>query len=95
MNSTEMVNSEINPVMPFKSAEKQNIDDEEGVYFSAYEWYVFKEEQKSGKDIKTTVNNARYYGELKKRIDDIEVGRNTVTFTEEEFEEMINTNDIP
>lgn len=62
----------------------------EGVYFSVYEWKVFTEELKLGKSVEIALHNARYYGELKRRIDDTEAGRNTITFSEEEFEAMIN-----
>ena len=92
MQTTELLNTKIDPppMSPLESTSNEEIDDSQGVYFSPYEWYVFTEELKLGKDIKTALHNARYYGELKKRIDDTEAGRNTVTFTEEEFEEMIN-----
>ena len=95
MNTTEMLNPEINPVLPLEPTEKSDTDNKEGVYFSPYEWQVFKKELELGKDVQTALHNARYYGELKKRTDDMEAGRNTVTFTEEEFEEMINASDIP
>ena len=85
MNAAVIKNTNISPMVPLDKS-----DDNEGVYFSAYEWKVFTEELKLGKDVKTALHNARYYGELKRRIDDTEVGRNTVTFSEEEFEAMIN-----
>ena len=95
MNTTEIINPEVNPVVPLEMTEESDTDNNEGVYFSPYEWKVFKEELKLGKDVQTALHNARYCGELKRRTDDIEAGRNTVTFTEEEFEEMINESNIP
>ena len=95
MNSTEMLDSEVNPAVSLEPKGKSDTDDNEGVYFSPYEWQIFKEELKLSKDVQTALHNARYYGELKRRIDDIEADRNSVTFTEKEFEEMINASDIP
>ena len=76
------------------SAEEMRRMLNEGVYFSAYEWKVFNEELKLGKNVETALHNARYYGELKRRIDDTEAGRNTITFSKEEFEAMINEGNV-
>lgn len=92
-----MINDEyLNSEKYFAISNRKNdeIEEGKGFYFSDYEWYVFKEELKLGKSIDTALHNARYYGELKKRIDDIEAGRNLVTFTEEEWEKMISEQNI-
>ncbi len=93
MLANAMKEPKVNP-LTFNSAEKADQQEEKGVYFSEYEWYVFTEELKLGRSVETALHNARYYGELKRRIDNTEAGRNTVTFTEEEFEAMINESNI-
>ena len=93
MLANAMKEPKVNP-LTFNSAEKADQQEEKGVYFSEYEWYVFTEELKLGRSVETALHNARYYGELKRRIDDLEAGRNTITFTDEEWEKMLSEQDI-
>ena len=78
-------------VKPVKRISKK---EDKGIYFSPYEWEVFSKELELGRDIKTALHNAHYYGELKRRADNLEAGQNVVTFSEEEFEAMINESNI-
>ena len=85
--------NKVNPLV-FNTEETVNQREEKGVYFSEYEWNVFKKEMELGKNIETALNNARYYGKLKRSIDNLESGRNTITFTDEEWRKMLNEEDI-
>ena len=78
MNTTEMLNPEVNPIVPLEPTEKSDIDNKEGVYFSPYEWQIFKEELKLGKDVQTAVNNARYCAKLKRGIKQLEERRGQI-----------------
>ena len=78
MNTTEMLNPEINPVLPLEPTEKSDTDNKEGVYFSPYEWQIFKEELKLGKDVQTALHNARYCAKLKRSIKQLEEGSGQV-----------------
>lgn len=73
MNAAVMRNTEINPVIPLSKNEES-----EGVYFSAYEWKIFTEELKMGKDIKKALHNARYLAKLNKGIKQLEEGRGQI-----------------
>ena len=64
--------------MPLELTEESGTDNNEGVYFSPYEWQIFKEELKLGKDVQTAVNNARYYAKLKRNIKQLEEGRGQI-----------------
>ena len=72
MSAAVMRNTEINPVIPEKNEKN------EGVYFSAYEWKVFTEELKLGKDVKTALHNARYLEKLSKGIKQLEEGHGQI-----------------
>ena len=94
MIANAMRESEINPLAFNSIDNRSDQHKEKGVYFSEYEWNVFTEELKLGRSVETALHNARYYGELKRRIDNLEAGRNTVTFTDEEWEKMLSEQDI-
>ena len=62
-------------VKPVKRISKK---EDKGIYFSPYEWEVFSKELELGRDIKTALHNAHYYGKLAKAVKQLEEGHGQV-----------------
>ena len=97
MKTAAKVSKKIPPV-----AEKISVEPEENnlIYFTPLEWKYFKLEMEEMKNngeefnFKKAIHNAKYFAEIRKRKDDIEAGRNTVTFTDKEWEDFVNEQDL-
>ena len=77
MLANAMKEPKVNP-LTFNSAEKADQQEEKGVYFSEYEWYVFTEELKLGKSVETALHNARYCEKVNRGIKQLEEGRGQI-----------------
>ncbi len=79
---------------------QENIDANKLINFAPAELKLFKDEldkqleEGNGIDILKAIRNARYWAEIDRRIEDVNAGRNIVTFTAEEWEKFVNEQNI-
>lgn len=75
-------------------------DNEESITFEPGELKYFIAEvkemidKKEIIDLPKAIHNAKYFAEIARRRADIKAGRNIVSFTEEEWENFVNAQDI-
>lgn len=97
MKTAAKVSKKIPPL-----AEKISVDSEENklIYFTPLEWKYFKleiEEMKNnGEELnyKKAIHNAKYFAMLEKSEREIKEGKNIVTFSDEEWEDFVNAQDL-
>ena len=80
-------------------ADSYEIDETKPITFAPSEWFFFKEEIKNqiaenkGVDILKALHNARYYAMLDRSSKQIAEGK-VVTFTDKEWEDFVDAQDI-
>ena len=80
-------------------ADPYEIDESKPITFAPREWFFFKEELKSqiaegeGLNILKALHNARYYAMLDRSSKQFAEGK-VVTFTDKEWEDFVNAQDI-
>ena len=80
-------------------ADSYEIDETKPITFAPREWFFFKEEIKNqiaenkGVDILKALHNARYYAMLDRSSKQIAEGK-VVTFTDKEWEDFVDAQDI-
>ena len=76
------------------------IDESKPINFAPREWYFFQEEIKDqyaegkGVDFLKAFRAARFYAEIERRTEDVKAGRNVVKFTAEEWEAVVNAQNL-
>lgn len=87
-------------MIEMQTLNQENIDANKLINFAPAELKLFKDEldkqleEGNGIDILKAIRNARYWAEIDRRIEDINAGRNIVTFTAEEWEKFVNEQNI-
>lgn len=77
----------------------ENLNEGKSITFTPLELKYFVLELKdmfaAGEfDISKVINAARFYAEMERRTNDIKAGKNVVTFTEKEWEDFVNAQDL-
>ncbi len=87
-------------MIEMQTLNQENIDANKLINFAPAELKLFKDEldkqleEGNGIDILKAIRNARYWAEIDRRIEDVNAGRNIVTFTAEEWEKFVNEQNI-